>query len=79
NYLDPFSPIDTNQREQVIAAIERAVESGITYFDTAAAYGTGESRRYLVKGWRWLGLPGGGTIFTLLQRSVTARRIHVDR
>ena len=45
NYLDPFSPVDTDQREGVIAAIGRAVEVGINYFDTAAAYGTGESEK----------------------------------
>jgi uncharacterized protein len=42
NYLDPFSPVDPKQRDNVTAAIERAVEVGINYFDTAAAYGFGE-------------------------------------
>ena len=43
NYLDHYSPQDVSQRRQVIAAIEKAIELGITYFDTAAAYGGGAS------------------------------------
>jgi uncharacterized protein len=50
NYLDPFSPVDTKQRDGVIAAIKHAVESGITYYDTAAAYGTGESEKIFGEG-----------------------------
>jgi aryl-alcohol dehydrogenase-like predicted oxidoreductase len=50
NYLDPFSPEDTKHREGVIAVIGRAVEVGITYFDTAAAYGTGESEKIFGEG-----------------------------
>jgi aryl-alcohol dehydrogenase-like predicted oxidoreductase len=50
NYLDPFSPVDTKQREGVVAAIVHAVASGITYFDTAAAYGTGESEKIFGEG-----------------------------
>jgi aryl-alcohol dehydrogenase-like predicted oxidoreductase len=45
NYLDPYSPGDRAQRSGVIAAIQRAVELGVTYFDTAAGYGSGESER----------------------------------
>jgi len=43
NYLGTYSPKNLNQRSQVIAAIQKAVELGINYFDTAAAYGDGES------------------------------------
>jgi len=43
NYLDNYSPTNLNQREQVLAAIERAVALGITYFDTAPGYGSGAS------------------------------------
>lgn len=50
NYLDPFSPVDVSQREGVIQAIARAVEVGIIYFDTAAAYGTGESEKIFGEG-----------------------------
>jgi uncharacterized protein len=43
NYLDAYSPEDLRQRAEVIDAIQRAVELGITYFDTAPAYGQGAS------------------------------------
>lgn len=43
NYLDNYSPADSAQREQVIAAIHRALELGVTYFDTAPGYGSGAS------------------------------------
>lgn len=41
NYLESYNPAEDEQREQVIAAIQRAVELGINYFDTAPAYGQG--------------------------------------
>jgi uncharacterized protein len=43
NYLDHYSPEDARQRTEVVDAIQRAVELGITYFDTAPAYGSGAS------------------------------------
>ncbi len=43
NYLDSYSPEDVRQRNEVIGAIQRAVDLGITYFDTAPAYGQGAS------------------------------------
>ena len=43
NYLGHYQPANRDQRAQVIAALRRAVELGITYFDTAQAYGDGES------------------------------------
>ena len=45
NYLGRYSPENGNQRQRVVEAIERAVELGITYFDTAASYGKGASER----------------------------------
>lgn len=45
NYLEKYSPEQADKREQVIAAIQHAADSGIAYFDTAAAYGNGESER----------------------------------
>jgi aryl-alcohol dehydrogenase-like predicted oxidoreductase len=45
NYLDAYSPAEAAQREQVVQAIVRALELGVTYFDTALAYGDGESER----------------------------------
>jgi uncharacterized protein len=43
NYLGSYQPQDTSQREQVIEAIQTALDLGITYFDTASAYGQGAS------------------------------------
>ena len=43
NYLGEYTPANTQQRKQVIEAIQLAVELGVTYFDTAPAYGNGES------------------------------------
>ena len=43
NYLENYNPTDVEQRQQVIAAIQHAVELGITYFDTAPGYGNGQS------------------------------------
>lgn len=41
NYLNAYSPNDKEQRNQVIAALQKAVELSITYFDTAPGYGNG--------------------------------------
>ncbi len=43
NYLGAYTPADAQQRREVVAAIERAVDLGVTYFDTAPAYGQGAS------------------------------------
>jgi hypothetical protein len=43
NYLASYSPADAVQRREVIAALERALALGVTYFDTAPAYGDGAS------------------------------------
>jgi hypothetical protein len=43
NYLDAYSPENREQRRQVIRALERALALGVTYFDTAPAYGQGAS------------------------------------
>ncbi|MDA1280542.1 MAG: aldo/keto reductase [Chloroflexi bacterium] len=50
NYIVDSSPADVAHREGVITAIGRAVELGINYFDTAAAYGTGESEKIFGEG-----------------------------
>ncbi len=44
NYLGAYDP-EGLQRRPVIEAIQRAVELGVTYFDTAASYGDGASER----------------------------------
>lgn len=41
NYLEPFNPTDGNVSQQLHAAVIKAVELGIDYFDTAPAYGSG--------------------------------------
>lgn len=43
NYLQRYAPTDASHAARMIAAIECAVEAGITYFDTAPAYGKGAS------------------------------------
>jgi uncharacterized protein len=43
NYLEAYTPEDRAQRDAVIAALQHAVELGVTYFDTAPAYGEGAS------------------------------------
>jgi uncharacterized protein len=43
NYLGSYHPQDAAQREQVIEAIQTALDLGITCFDTASAYGQGAS------------------------------------
>jgi aryl-alcohol dehydrogenase-like predicted oxidoreductase len=41
NYLERFDPRDRGDRKIVLDALERAVELGITYYDTAPSYGDG--------------------------------------
>ena len=43
NYLHSYDPAERDSRGGVIAAIEKALELGVTYFDTAPAYGSGQS------------------------------------
>lgn len=45
NYLDRYDPADNDVRQQMVAAIHRAVALGVTYFDTAPAYGLGLGER----------------------------------
>ena len=45
NYLGVYDPNAQRDREPFIAAIGRALELGINYFDTAASYGDGASER----------------------------------
>lgn len=58
NYLGHYQPQDGAQRRQVIGAIERALELGITYFDTAPGYGQGEGEALFGEA-----LAGAGGIF----------------
>ena len=45
NYVHAFDPDSRADQEKIIAAIHRALELGITYFDTAPGYGGGASER----------------------------------
>ncbi|MFT5085881.1 MAG: aryl-alcohol dehydrogenase-like predicted oxidoreductase [Candidatus Latescibacterota bacterium] len=45
DYVSEYTPNDVEARDEVIRAIDRAVELGITYFDTAPGYGAGASER----------------------------------
>ena len=40
-YLEVYDPENAEQRDGVVAAIRRALELGVTYFDTAPGYGLG--------------------------------------
>lgn len=50
NYLKPFDPERPEDADPIVAAIRRAHELGITYFDTAAGYGAGASERIFGRG-----------------------------
>ncbi len=45
NYLGVFDPEEGRTREEIIAAIHRALTLGVTYFDTAPGYGQGLSEQ----------------------------------
>ena len=45
DYIASYDPEDTAQFDGVVAAVRRAVDLGITYFDTAPAYGDGTGER----------------------------------
>ncbi len=50
NYLKPFDPERPEDADPIVAAIRRAYELGITYYDTAAGYGAGASERLFGRG-----------------------------
>lgn len=50
NYLRHYDPSSSKDRDEAVAAVRRAVECGVTYFDTAAAYGDGDSERIFADG-----------------------------
>ena len=47
NYLSDYDASNREHRLGVARAIERALEKGVTYFDTAASYGSGTSEEIL--------------------------------
>lgn len=50
NYLRPFDPERAEDADPIIAAIRRAYELGVNYYDTAAGYGDGASERIFGRG-----------------------------
>ena len=50
NYTGAFDPQSDKDRGELIAAIKRAYELGINYFDTAAGYGMGASEELFGEG-----------------------------
>ncbi len=50
NYIQHYDPQNTQNRNAAIEAIGRAVELGVTYFDTAAGYGDGQSEEIFREG-----------------------------
>jgi predicted aldo/keto reductase-like oxidoreductase len=50
NYVHAFDPDKPEDREPIVAAIRRALELGINYFDTAAGYGAGKSEQIFGEG-----------------------------
>lgn len=50
NYLEKYDPQSDLQRQQFVDAIAEAYEQGITYFDTAPAYGDGASEEIYGEG-----------------------------
>lgn len=55
NYLDAYDPHDDRARQELAEAIRLAYELGVTYFDTAPAYGEGASEEIYGEGLR--GIP----------------------
>ena len=58
NYLSAYDPDVPAQADGVVAAVVRALELGITYFDTALGYGDGRSERIFGEGRRRAGALG---------------------
>ena len=50
NYISRYDPTKKKDRDAVVSAIRLAVDLGITYFDTAAGYGDGESEEIFREG-----------------------------
>lgn len=78
NYLGTFDPDKPEDREPVIAAVRRAWELGVTYFDTAPGYGAGRGER--IFGEALQGVPPESIFLsTKVGVSPTAKRGHVRR
>lgn len=56
NYVTDYDPEAEADRQRVIDAIRKAYELGITYYDTAAAYGAGLSESLFAEGLKGIAL-----------------------
>jgi len=87
NYLDDFDPDAEADRNQILNAVDAALEAGINYFDTAPGYGNGKSEEMIghaLKGHRsnvFLASKSGICGADELRRSVenSLRRLQTDR
>ena len=75
-YLDDYDPARDTDREGVVSAIKRAVELGVTYFDTAPGYGGGEGES--IYGEALEGAREGVFIATKVSRDVKDARASVE-
>jgi uncharacterized protein len=66
NYIARYDPENSKDRDATVAAIQRAADMGITYFDTAAAYGNGMSEEIFRDG-----LAGRKDVFLATKCGVT--------
>src|SRR5690554_6383842 len=58
NYLEAYDPSKEDDRDRIYLSIEAALAVGINYYDTAPAYGNGESEELLSDALR--GVKGSG-------------------
>ena len=87
NYLHTWDPASDAAADQIVQTVRRAVELGVTYFDSAPAYGAGRSEEML--GLALQGRRAGLTVATkvtgedadTVRRSIeaSARRLQVDQ
>jgi aryl-alcohol dehydrogenase-like predicted oxidoreductase len=50
NYLESWDPASDAAAEQIVKTVRRAIELGVTYFDSAPGYGRGRSEEMLGRG-----------------------------
>jgi uncharacterized protein len=86
NYLGPWEPEQEDAEQRIAAAIHKAVELGINYFDTAPGYGDGASERMFGRALSpyrdrvVIATKAGGTTRDAILRSAEAslKRLQVD-
>lgn len=87
NYLDAWDPASDAAADQIVQTVQRALDLGVTYFDSAPGYGRGRSEEMLGLGLR--GRREGVIVATkvtgddadTVRRSIeeSARRLRVDQ